>query len=52
VTTKAEQYRTQARECAEPAKLEPDPETKRTYQDMARQWLNLAKQAEEGGGGS
>ena len=47
VTTPAEEYRTQARECAERAKLARDPETKRQYEDMARQWLELAKRAEK-----
>jgi hypothetical protein len=51
VPTRAEQYRIQAKECAERAKLAPDPETKRTYEDMERQWLGLAKQAEKDGGG-
>ena len=41
------EYRTQARECAERAKLSRDPETKRQYEDMARQWLELAKRAEK-----
>jgi hypothetical protein len=50
--TREEQYRLQAMECTEHAKLAPDPETKRTYEDMARQWLDLAKQAKEAGGGS
>ena len=45
--TRAEEYRTQARECAERAKLSRDPETKRQYEDMARQWLELAKRAEK-----
>ena len=49
---RAEQYRTTARQCAERARLEPDPETKRVYEDMARQWLELAKRADEGGGGA
>jgi hypothetical protein len=52
VTTRAEQYRIQAKECAERAKLATDPETKRSYEMMEREWLNLAKRAEEGGGGS
>jgi hypothetical protein len=33
----------------ERAKLAPDPETKRDYESMARQWLDLAKRADEGG---
>jgi hypothetical protein len=50
VTTRAEQYRTQAKECAERAKLAADPETKRQFEGMARQWLDLAKWAEKEGG--
>ena len=30
----------------------PDPEIKRSYETMEREWLALAKRAEEGGGGS
>jgi hypothetical protein len=51
VRTRAEQYRIQAKECAERAKLAPDPETKLTYERMKMQWLLLAKQAENDGGG-
>jgi hypothetical protein len=51
VLTRAEQYRAQAKECAERAKLAPDPETKLTYERMKVQWLLLAKQAENDGGG-
>ncbi len=47
---RAEEYRIQAKECAERAKLAPAPESKRTYESMQRQWLDLAKQAEKGGG--
>jgi hypothetical protein len=52
VTTRAEQYRIQAKECAERAKLARDPEMKRQYEDMAKQWLDLTKRVEEGGGGA
>ena len=51
VPTRAEQYRVQAKQCSERAKLAPDPETKRTYERMEIQWLLLAKQAENDGGG-
>jgi hypothetical protein len=47
VSTRADEYRRQAEECAERAKLAPDPETKRVYEDMARQWLELAKRADD-----
>jgi hypothetical protein len=52
VLTRSEQYRVKARECAEYAEHARDPETKRAYEDMARQWLDLAKWAEKEGGGS
>jgi hypothetical protein len=42
----------QAKDCAERAKQAPDPEIKRSYETMEREWLALAKRAEEGGGGS
>jgi hypothetical protein len=47
-----EEYRAKAQACAVRAKLAPDPETKRTYEKMEREWLDLAKRADEGGGGS
>ena len=43
-------YSNEIGRCAERAKLAPDPEIKRTYEDMAHQWLDLAKQAEKDGG--
>ena len=52
VPMRAEQYRAKAQECAQRAKTARDPEAKRTYEDLARQWLGLAEQAEDGGGGS
>jgi hypothetical protein len=51
MTTRSEEYRVQAKECAERAKLSPDPEMKRQYEKAEQQWLDLAKRAEEGGGG-
>ena len=50
--TRPEQYRAKAQECARLARAARDPEAKRTYEDMARQWLDLAKRAEDSGGGS
>jgi hypothetical protein len=41
-----EEYRLRAKECAERAKLARDPETRRQYEVMAAQWLDLAKYAE------
>ena len=49
--TRAEQYRVKAQECAQRAMTARDPEAKRAYEDLARQWLDLAKRAEDGGGG-
>jgi hypothetical protein len=43
--TRAEQYRLQAKECAERAKLARDPESKRQYEELVRQWSELAKRA-------
>jgi hypothetical protein len=51
VLTRAEQYRAKAQECAERAKLAPDPDTKYFYEKIEREWLDLAKQAEQDGGG-
>jgi hypothetical protein len=45
--TRPEQYRAKAQECAESAKLARDPETKRQYEDMARQWLELAERTDK-----
>ena len=47
MSTPSEEYQIQAKKCAERAKLAPDPETKRVYEDMARQWLELAKRADD-----
>ena len=37
-----------AQECAQRAKAARNPEAKRAYEDFARQWLDLAKRADEG----
>ena len=47
--TGAEHYRWKATECAELARSAHDRETKRQYEEMARQWLDLARRAEEAG---
>ena len=49
--TRAAEYRAQARACAERANIARDPNMRAQYEDMARQWLDLAKRAEQGGGG-
>ena len=43
VPTRPEHYRLKLRECGERAKLASDPETKRQYEDIARQCVDLAK---------
>ena len=48
MTTRSDEYRIHAKECAERARLSPEPETKRQYEKAERQWLDLAKQAEGG----
>jgi hypothetical protein len=47
MSTQAEHYRIQASQWAQRAKLAPDPESKRQYDDMERQWLELAKRADD-----
>jgi hypothetical protein len=47
VTTQAEEYRLTAKQCAERAKAAPDPETKRVYEGMEREWLELAKRTDD-----
>ena len=51
MTTRSEEYRIHAKECAERARLSPDPEMKRQYLEAERQWLDLAKRAEKDGCG-
>ncbi len=48
--TRAEQYRAKAEQCATQAKAARDPETKHLFEDMVRQWLDLAKWVEHNGG--
>ena len=44
--SRAEDYKAKAEECARRADAARDPETKHLFEDMARQWLDLAKWAE------
>ncbi len=48
--SRPEQYRLKAKECAERAKATNDFETRREFEEMACQWLDLAKYAEKNGG--
>ena len=50
--TLAEEYRAKAEECAKHAEATHDPEFQRLFEDIARQWLNLAKLAAEADGGN
>jgi len=44
--TKAEEYRRQAAECEEQAKLARDPQHAEEYRRIAAQWLRMADRAE------
>lgn len=46
VTSKAEEYRTKARECADKAKTADDPDVRKMLKELERQWLHMAEQAE------
>jgi hypothetical protein len=50
--TRAEYYRVKAEECAQRAKTARDPETRRSYEHLAQQWLDLEKYVVESGGDS
>jgi hypothetical protein len=40
--TRAQWYKAKAEQCSERAKAAPDPETKRIYEHMAQEWVDLA----------
>jgi len=44
--SRSEEFRAHAVECRELASRIRDPEVKRQYEELARQWLELAEQAE------
>ena len=46
----AEQYRLRAKEAEHQAEMTSDPDIKRQFLDIARQWQDLANQAERRGG--
>ena len=50
--TRPEHYRLKAQDCADCAEHARDPETKLQYDDMARQWSELAERADKSGGGA
>jgi hypothetical protein len=41
-----------AEQCSERAKAASDPETKRIYEHMAQEWVDLARRAQQTGDGS
>ena len=47
--TKAEEYRQRAEEAEQRAKQARDVEAKRTFEDVARKWREMAAQAERQG---
>ena len=44
--SRQEEFRARAAECEELAKQARDPEVKRQYEDLARQWRELADRAD------
>jgi hypothetical protein len=50
--TRAQWYKAKAEQCSERAKAALDPETKRIYEHMAQEWVDLARRAEQGGDGA
>jgi hypothetical protein len=50
MAAKAEEYRSKARECRRQAELARDPAAKQAYEDLARQWDELAAQEEKNRG--
>jgi len=44
--SRSEEFRAHAAECRELANRIRDPEVKRQYEELARQWLELAEHAE------
>jgi hypothetical protein len=49
VPSGVDHYRAKAAECEQRATSARDPEVKRGFAKMARQWLELAEQAEQEG---
>ena len=46
MSEKSDRYRARARECQDRAEKERDPEGKRKYKELARQWIALADHTE------
>jgi hypothetical protein len=46
VISKADEYRAKAAECERRAAATLDPDIKEQFEDLARQWRAMAKQAE------
>jgi hypothetical protein len=50
--TRAQWYKAKAEQCSERAKTASDPETKRIYEHMAQEWVDLARRAQQAGDGA
>ena len=50
--TRAQWYKAKAEQCSERAKAAPDPETKRIYEHMPQEWVDLARRAQQAGDGA
>jgi hypothetical protein len=50
--TRAQWYKAKAEQCSERAKTAPDPESKRIYEHMAQEWVDLARRAQQAGDGA
>ena len=44
--TRAQWYKAKAEQCSERAKTTSDPETKRIYEHMAQEWVDLARRVQ------
>jgi hypothetical protein len=49
MSVRGDDYRQRSIECGERAKLASDPEVKRQFEELARHWLEMAKQVERNG---
>jgi hypothetical protein len=49
LSSKADHYQAKAAECEQKAKQAHEPEVKRDFAELARQWCSLAEQAERQG---
>jgi hypothetical protein len=50
--TRSQWYKAKAEQCSERAKTASDPETKRIYEHMAQEWVDLARRVQQAGDGA